>query len=143
MDLKMAGRTWFMVAIVCLALAGGAAGKSKKAAGKVVSPGMWGGKHARLDVTPTGGSLDFDCAHGKLKEPLRVDAQGRFRAKGTYTQERPGPTRVDDTDTTRDVEYSGSIEGETMRLEIAVPGQSELMSFELVRDQMGRMIKCR
>jgi hypothetical protein len=41
-----------------------------------VPNGEWGGEHVRLTVVETGGTIEFDCAHGNLDEPLVLDRSG-------------------------------------------------------------------
>src|SRR5664280_1463436 len=55
------------------------------------SPDVWGGNHVSLEITPQGATLEFDCAHGNISEPIKANAKGEFAARGTYTPERGGP----------------------------------------------------
>ena len=50
-----------------------------------VAVGSWGGDHLRIDVTPTGATIEYDCAHGTIDEPPSLDRSGRFSAAGTHT----------------------------------------------------------
>ena len=52
---------------------------------------VWGGQHVRITMNATGAEIEFDCASGTIAAPLKVDAQGKFQADGTYTREHPGP----------------------------------------------------
>lgn len=47
--------------------------------------GLWGGSHVTLQVTSSGGRLEYDCANGVIEEPIRPDRAGRFMAIGTHT----------------------------------------------------------
>lgn len=51
---------------------------------------VWGGEHVELGITRAGANLD-DCATGTIDHPLVLPANGKFRATGAYTRERPGP----------------------------------------------------
>ncbi|MEO8683028.1 MAG: hypothetical protein ABI665_28540, partial [Vicinamibacterales bacterium] len=57
-----------------------------------VQTATWGGDHVRMDVTPSGAALEFDCARGTITETV-PDADATFSLKGTFTPERGGPTR--------------------------------------------------
>ncbi|MBA2338989.1 MAG: hypothetical protein H0V88_01215, partial [Pyrinomonadaceae bacterium] len=59
-----------------------------------VLKGMWGGQHVGMEVTAEGASIEYDCAHGTINEPLVTDRNGNFNSKGTYEVERPGPQRA-------------------------------------------------
>src|SRR5687767_3405246 len=53
---------------------------------------VWGGPHVRLVLTSNGGEIEFDCAHGEIREPLKLSEQGRFSVAGTFVREG-GPIR--------------------------------------------------
>lgn len=105
---------------------------------------VWGGEHVKLELTKDGGTLDFDCATGTIAKPLAVDAQGKFRASGTYLRERPGPTMRDGNPAAA-ATYSGSIDGTTMHLHVAAGANKKdaVGDYVLVRGQPGRVMKCR
>ena len=89
-------------------------------------------------MTQQGGTLEFDCAQGTISEPLVLDAVGRFRAKGTF-QTGGGPVRRDQKPG-RDVVYTGTVEGDTMQLELTLTedkGSPE--KFTLVHGQPGNL----
>jgi hypothetical protein len=107
-----------------------------------VPAGQWGGQHVGMEVTDSGAELEFDCAHGRIVEPLALDASGRFDAKGTYTPEQPGPRREDES-SARNVRYSGRVEGSSMTLTIgAGEGSADLGSFRLERGRTPAIRKC-
>lgn len=112
-------------------------------AGGSVSEGVWGGEHIRLEVSGKSATLEFDCAHGKILEPLTLDHAGRFEAKGTFTQEHGGPVRDTETDASRPVKYSGSIKDKKMTLSITLSNSSEsLGTYTLVQGSEGKIVKC-
>lgn len=104
-----------------------------------VSAGLWGGAHVLMEVTSDGAQLEFDCATGTITEPLQTDAQGRFSLRGTFTPEHPGPIREGEPSRTRAATYSGTIEGDTMTLQI----DEQTMRYQLVRGRRGKVMKCR
>ncbi len=106
-----------------------------------VSAGSWGGEHIGLVVTTDGADIEFDCAVGHINAPLTLDANGRFRVKGTYRFERPAAAFVDDSAGT-EVVYAGTVKGNTLRLEVEFPGQSEHKKFQLMRGQEPHLTKC-
>jgi hypothetical protein len=113
-------------------------------AGGSVREGVWGGQHVHLEVSDNGATLEFDCAHGKILEPLTLDRAGRFEAKGTFTREHAGPTRESDNAAAQPVKYSGSIKDRKMTLSITLTNSSEsLGTYTLVQGSEGELVKCR
>jgi hypothetical protein len=108
-----------------------------------VQKGVWGGDHIRLDVTDDGALIEYDCAHGTIDGPLRVDAQGRFTANGTHVAERGGPVREGDEPKPQPARYNGHLSGETMKLTVTLPASNqEVGTFTLVRGKQPRLTKC-
>ena len=115
---------------------------SQAQSGRVPS-GRWGGQHINLEVSANSAAIEYDCAHGAIQGPLDIDAQGRFKLKGTHTIERGGPVRKDESASTRPALYTGSIEGETMTLTVTLSDNNEEVgTFKLVKGQTGRIFKC-
>jgi len=109
-----------------------------------VHQGVWGGPHIRLEVTDQGAEVEFDCAHGTIPGPLKLDHAGRFRSEGTYVQEHGGPVRDDETGARRPARYSGTVDGKTMRLTVTFTDASEdFGTFELLQGSEGELVKCR
>jgi hypothetical protein len=107
------------------------------------APIVWGGDHIEMEVSRTGARIEFDCAHGTIDEPLRADAKGAFKVKGTFTPERSGPTR-DDNPPAPKATYSGTITDAAMTLRIVIEGgDAQGTSYELTRDRRGNVRKCR
>lgn len=104
---------------------------------------VWGGPHVRLVLTSTGGEIEFDCAHGEIKDSLKRDEQGRFSVAGTFVREG-GPVRSDESSASRPALYAGRIEGDKMTLTITLTDSNEkLEEFSLTRGSEGRLWKCK
>jgi hypothetical protein len=105
---------------------------------------VWGGPHVRLVITANGAEVEFDCAHGEIKAPVKGDAQGRFDLPGTFVRERGGPVRSDETESAEPVRYSGKIEGDKMFLTLTLTDSNQkLDNFTLTRGSDGRLWKCK
>ena len=105
--------------------------------------GIWGGPHINLEVNESGGELNYDCAHGTIKEKIVPDREGKFVVKGRHVKERPGPTREGDDQSGDAATYSGSINGETMTLTVVLPARDETVgTFTLIKGRTGRIRKC-
>lgn len=107
------------------------------------APIVWGGDHVEMRTTPSGSTLDFDCAHGRIDGPLRVAKDGTFAGDGTYGAEHGGPARRDEP-ADQKARYSGKITRDLMTLRVVIEGQdSKGLEFQLVRNQPGNVRKCR
>jgi hypothetical protein len=108
-----------------------------------MTKGTWGGNHISMEVTEEGARLEFDCAHGTVSEPLRIDSQGKFRALGTYFKEAGGPQRVDAEDQGEPVVYSGSSDGKTATVKITNSANNEVIgTFSVTLGKGTRITKC-
>jgi hypothetical protein len=108
----------------------------------VIMTGSWGGDHAVLDVTATGASIEFDCAHGTLPVPLTLN-RGTFEVTGDYVQEHGGPIRSDETVDRQPARYSGTVSGNTMNLLVRLTEKGQdLGTYTLTRGLSGRVFKC-
>ena len=106
--------------------------------------GSWGGQGIGLvDVEGGGVQLEFDCAEGFIKQPIIPDKQGNFSVIGTFTQNRPGPTRMDAPDTTQPACYKGKIIGQTMTLNIELTeGKNQLGPYTLTANRAPHIVRC-
>ncbi len=106
---------------------------------------IWGGEHVQMEIARTGADLEFDCATGRIAEPV-PDKDGTFSLKGTFTPQRSGPSR-DDGPPAIAATYSGTIKNDTLTLRIVLsgPGSNDRqeMNYTLVRGQQGNVRKCR
>lgn len=110
-------------------------------AAKTVSTGAWGGEHIQMVVDGGGADVEFDCARGRILEPLKLDSNGRFRAKGTYKADSPAPAGAGDN-SPANATYSGKVEGSKLHLEVSISGVDGIKSFDLVYGQPGTLAKC-
>src|SRR5690242_7021585 len=94
--------------------------------------GEWGGEHISMNVADRSAKLEFDCAHGYINGPLSVDGEGKFQLRGTFTPERGGPVRADESSREQPATYSGEIKGEkTMTLILKIGDADETETFTL------------
>jgi hypothetical protein len=111
------------------------------AKGRGLASGTWGGDHAVLEVTEKGGEIEFECASGRLDDPIAPDDDGHFDVAGTFTPQHAGPVRDDDVEVEA-VHYQGQIEGNTMTLEVVRKDDSRA-PYTLARDRRTNLKKCR
>lgn len=104
--------------------------------------GQWGGRHVRLNLTSTGGTLEYDCAAGTMIGPLKMNRDGAFVAKGTHTPSRGGPVIQGQVLPSYRVRYSGSVRGNTMSLQGRVEKGVLLGPFTLRRGAQPNLVSC-
>ena len=97
-----------LAGIVALSLAACAPVAPSGAATPLI--GQWGGQHVGLMLGPTGGTLDYDCAAGRIG-PVLVARDGSFVASGTHTPATGGPEQVGEADHHRRSEVQRSAGG--------------------------------
>ena len=126
----------FLLVVACAANPGGPSPLDR------VPSGEWGGEHVRLTVEDAGGTVEFDCAHGRLEAPLKLDASGRFDVRGRLAFEG-GPARKDEAEGGQPARYRGETDGERMSLEVTLEGGASAGTFALARNGRARLVKCR
>jgi hypothetical protein len=110
---------------------------------RVVMSGVWGGAHVRLEVNDRGATVEYDCAHGSIDEPLTLDSAGRFEARGTFVREG-GSIRVGITRPVRPARYEGRVSGRQLRLTVTLTDTSQPAgAFTLTQGSEGQLRKCR
>lgn len=115
----------------------------RPASGQPIEVGAWGGDHVSLLLAATGGTLEYDCAHGTIDQPFVADSSGRFDLAGTHTREHGGPIRIGEKEDRRPARYTGVTDGRTMTLTVTLTGTNERIgTFTLTRGQIGRIVKC-
>lgn len=138
-DGAMLARTIMRPQLLALTLLASACQAAAPTASGVLVGG-WGGQHVGLELTAAGGTLDYDCAAGTIDEPVRVDASGRFTARGTHTPSMGGPERIDVPRPRVPAQYSGRLEGARLTLSVRVP--DELGPFTLTRGVEPMLMRC-
>jgi hypothetical protein len=106
-----------------------------------VPAGAWGGEHLRLVVTDSGGTAEFDCAHGRLDSPLATDGEGRFDVPGTLVREG-GPIREGAEEASQSVRYVGRTDGRSMQIEVVSAEGEGLGAYSVEHGQPAILRKC-
>ncbi|SRR5712692_2714352 len=131
-----------VVAVAALASLVACGGPTSPTEGRVAT-GTWGADRLRVDVTPGGGTTEYDCAHGTIDEPLVADRNGRFSASGTHTFDHGGPVRIDEVPNTHPARYDGRVTGDTLQLTVTVTDTQQMLGpFTLTLRAVPRLVKC-
>jgi hypothetical protein len=105
--------------------------------------GDWGGDHAGLVAMADSGTMEYDCAAGRITEPLRPGSDGRFVATGTHTPGHGGPVRIDEVLPRRPARYSGRIDGDLLELTVVMTDSNVTVgTFQMTRDRSPNVFKC-
>jgi hypothetical protein len=105
--------------------------------------GRWGGDHVALELTATGGAVEYDCAHGGLSQPVRPSSQGEFEVVGVHVREHGGPIREGERPDSVPARYVGRVTGDRMMLRVYAGSRPDTLGpFELRREGEPRLIKC-
>ena len=107
--------------------------------------GAWNGAHISVELTAQGGTVEFDCAHGAIDQPVVPDQRGRFDVTGRYFEERGGPVRADaPEDAGMAVRYQGTVKADRMQLTVTRSDSGvRIGAFTLVRGAEPTLVKCR
>jgi hypothetical protein len=103
--------------------------------------GPWGGAHAGLTLTETGGTITYDCAHGGLNAPVVPDGAGSFDVVGVHVREHGGPIHVGEIPDSLPARYVGQVSRDRMTLRVLV-GADTLGPFELQLGVAPQLFRC-
>ena len=113
-------------------------------AADALTPGVWGGRHIRFEVTERGANVEYDCARGTVEGRIVVDRRGRFTAYGLHYEERGGPVRPGGGAHGYRVRLNGRVGGSLMKLTVTRPDTRQVIgTFTLARDREPELVKCR
>ncbi len=105
--------------------------------------GSWGGEHALLTLTESGGSMEYDCATGTVAADWAVTSDGQFSATGSFLAGHGGPIGWQEDTTSRPASYRGSIHGSVMQFTVTLTDSAQVLGNYLLRQgSNGSVFKC-
>lgn len=105
--------------------------------------GKWGGEHIGILVSDSSATLEYDCAHGTIGEPITPDVDGKFEVSGVHVFEHGGPIRSDETPDEHPALYKGHIVGNEMTFILVLTDtDTEIGTFSLTRGVDPLIHKC-
>lgn len=111
--------------------------------GDKVQNGVWGGPHIIMEVTESGATITYDCAHGTIDQRIVSGRDGRFELQGTHVRERGGPVRSDHQPDSHPARYEGRVDGKTMTLTVTLTDTKESPgTFSLTYGEQPELTRC-
>lgn len=108
-----------------------------------LATGVWGGDHIRLETTDSGASIEYDCAHSTIDQPIVLNRAGEFDVKGRYSREHSGPVRREEPNSST-ARYVGVVQGKTLTLTVTLTDSGESIgTFTLTHGRDVILRKCR
>jgi len=108
-----------------------------------IQKGTWGGQHIGIEITDTGATIEFDCAHGSIEQRIEADSDGVLDLPGIYVKESPGPVREGAREDAHAARYAGRVEGKAMTITIKLTDTGETVgTFKLTQGALPRVAKC-
>lgn len=105
--------------------------------------GVWGGPHIIMEVTADTAVITCECAVGTIDEPIKIDKDGRFAVRGTFTRQRGGSVRSDETPDRHPAHYTGRVDGKSMTLVVTLPNTKETEgTFYLKYGEQPELTRC-
>jgi hypothetical protein len=105
--------------------------------------GTWGGEHIGILVSDSSATLEYDCAHGTIDEPIIPDDDGNFEVNGVHVFEHGGAIRIDEVPDEHPALYKGHIAGNKMTLILVITDtDTEIDTFSLTRGVNPLIYKC-
>jgi hypothetical protein len=111
---------------------------------KIMQRGVWGGEHIGLWVEDTRVRLEYDCAHGTMEQPVKLDSEGRFKATGTHIRESGGPATEGEKPDSHKALYAGQVTDGKMVITVTLADTKETVgTFTLAYGQKPNLFKCK
>lgn len=109
----------------------------------ILAVGSWGGLHVVLVLEESGGTLEYDCAHGTIEPGWTLSEDGEFYGVGEHVIEHGGPVREGEALPARPAAYEGTIDDDRMQLTVTLTDSAQVVgTFDLRRDDEGQIVRC-
>ena len=109
----------------------------------ILAVGSWGGLHIVLVLEESGGTLEYDCAHGTIEPGWTLTEDGEFSGVGEHIAERGGPVQEGEVLPARPAAYEGTLDGDRMQLTVTLTDSAQVVGrFDLRRGADGQIVRC-
>ena len=106
--------------------------------------GTWGGEHVEVAFASAGtGTIQYDCAHGRIAAPITLGPGGTLRAAGEHIREHGGPVREGEAEDVHPAEYAGEIRGDRLSFTVTLTDSGIVLGpFSVRRGQASQLLRC-
>ena len=106
--------------------------------------GTWGGEHVEVTFDSAGvGTVQYDCAHGRIASPITVGADGALRASGEHVREHGGPVHEDEVPDTHPALYAGEVHGDRFTFTVTLTDSTTVLGpFTVYRGESSQLFRC-
>jgi hypothetical protein len=138
--MRPSGSIGLVMKLLSLVFAIGCAARVGSPGDNRVITGEWGGLHAGLTLSDSGGSIQYDCAHGTISGRLKL-SDGTFSVAGFHFREHPGPVRIGEPTDSVSAVYYGQVRGDQMTLRV-IANADTLGPFSIRRGAAATIMRC-
>lgn len=106
--------------------------------------GTWGGEHVEVTFDTLGaGTLQYDCAHGRIDAPLTIGAAGTIAASGEHVREHGGPDREGEPPDAHLAAYAGELRGDRLTFTVTLADDGTVLGpYTVRRGQPAQVLRC-
>jgi hypothetical protein len=106
--------------------------------------GTWGGEHVEVTFDTLGaGTLQYDCAHGRIEAPITIDRAGAIVASGEHVREHGGPEREGEPPDAHPATYAGELRGDRLTFTVTLTDDGAVLGpFTVRRGRPAEVLRC-
>ncbi|MFC2139827.1 hypothetical protein ACFLR4_04115 [Bacteroidota bacterium] len=105
--------------------------------------GLWSGEHIRLEATIDSITIIYDCAVGKIYEPIIPEGEDEFTLLGTHTFETGGPVIEGARPDIHPAKFEGNVASDVMTLTVSLTDTTFVIgTFTLQYNNEGNVYRC-
>jgi hypothetical protein len=106
--------------------------------------GTWGGAHVEVAFDSAGfGTVQYDCAHGRIAPPITLSAAGALRASGEHVREHGGPVHEGEVPDTHPAQYAGEVHGDRLTFTVTLTDSASVLGpYTVRRGEPAQLFRC-
>jgi len=106
--------------------------------------GTWGGAHVEVTFDSAGvGTVQYDCAHGRIASPITLSANGALQASGEHVREHGGPVHEGDVPETHPARYAGEVHGDRLTFTVTLIDSTTVLGpYTVYRGEPSQLFRC-
>lgn len=106
--------------------------------------GTWGGPHVEVTFDSAGvGTVQYDCAHGRIASPITLSPDGALRAFGEHVREHGGPVHEEAVPDARPARYAGEVRGDRLTFTVTLIDSAAVLGpYTVYRGESSQLLRC-